>query len=194
VNVALFNSLKEKYEDERIHSDRVSHYCLMMGEKLNLTKNEILELEFAGLIHDIGKITIPDSILKKPGKLTEDEWTIMKTHTTHGYQILRSADKYSKLADYALTHHERWDGKGYPKGIKEEEIPLFSRIICICDAFEAMTSDRPYRKALPVESAIEELIRCSGSQFDPYLVNLFVKKVLIDEYPNHENSKENYTK
>jgi diguanylate cyclase (GGDEF)-like protein/PAS domain S-box-containing protein len=194
VIVALFNSLKEKYEDERIHSDRVSHYCLMMGEKLNLTKNEILELEFAGLIHDIGKITIPDSILKKPGKLTEDEWTIMKTHTTHGYQILRSADKYSKLADYALTHHERWDGKGYPKGIKEEEIPLFSRIICICDAFEAMTSDRPYRKALPVESAIEELIRCSGSQFDPYLVNLFVKKVLIDEYPNHENSKENYTK
>jgi HD-GYP domain-containing protein (c-di-GMP phosphodiesterase class II) len=166
----------------------------MMGDKLNLTKNEILELEFAGLIHDIGKITIPDSILKKPGKLTEDEWTIMKTHTTHGYQILRSADKYSKLADYALTHHERWDGKGYPKGIKEEEIPLFSRIICICDAFEAMTSDRPYRKALPVESAIEELIRCSGSQFDPYLVNLFVKKVLIDEYPNHENSKENYTK
>lgn len=94
----------------------------------------------------------------------------MKTHTIHGYHILRSADMYSRLADYALTHHERWNGKGYPKGIKEEEIPLISRIISICDAFEAMTADRPYRKALPVENAIAELIRCAGSQFDQLLL------------------------
>lgn len=191
VIVALFNSLKEKYEEERVHSDRVSRYCLLMGEKLELSKNDILELEFAGLIHDIGKITIPDSILKKPGKLTEEEWTIMKTHTTNGYQILRSADKYSRLADYALTHHERWDGKGYPKGIKEDEIPLFSRIICICDAFEAMTSDRPYRKALPVEIAVEELLRCAGSQFDPSLVDLFIKEIINEEYADYLIPKEN---
>jgi len=179
--VALFNSLKEKYEDERIHSDRVSRYCYLMGEKLKLTKNEILELEIAGHMHDIGKITIPDYILKKPGKLSEDEWEIMKNHTTNGYQILRTADKYSNLAEYALSHHERWDGKGYPNGAKGEEIHLFSRIICICDAFEAMTSDRPYRKALQKQVAIDELYRCSGSQFDSKLVEIFVKEIVEKE-------------
>ena len=128
----------------------------MMGEELKLSEDQTKELEFAGLMHDIGKITIPDRILDKPGKLTEDEWVIMKTHTINGYHILRSADKYSMLAEYALTHHERWDGKGYPNGLKEDEIPLFSRIISICDSYEAMTADRPYRKALDYKVAIAE--------------------------------------
>jgi HD-GYP domain-containing protein (c-di-GMP phosphodiesterase class II) len=132
-------------------------------------------------MHDIGKITIPDHILKKPGKLTEDEWQVMKSHTTNGYQILRSADKYTRLADYALTHHERWDGKGYPKGLKQEEIPFFSRIIGICDAYEAMTSDRPYRKAMSKEYAINELKNCSGLQFDPHLVKIFIEEVLVED-------------
>jgi len=152
-----------------------------MGEKLNLSDDEKLELEFAGRMHDIGKITIPDYILKKPGKLTEDEWEIMKAHTTNGYQILRSADKYSKLAEYALTHHERIDGKGYPQGLKGEEIPLFSRIIGICDAYEAMTADRPYRKALSKEFAINELKRCAGTQFDAKLVDVFINEVISNE-------------
>jgi HD-GYP domain-containing protein (c-di-GMP phosphodiesterase class II) len=178
VIVALFDSLKDKYEAERDHSDRVSHYCYLMGEKLELTPQEKLELEFAGRMHDIGKITIPDSILKKPGKLTDDEWVIMKNHTINGYQILRSADKYSNLADYALTHHERWDGHGYPKGLKGEDIPLFSRIIAIADAYEAMTADRPYRKAMDPKDAIKELNRCSGSQFDPELIKVFIHDVL----------------
>lgn len=181
VIVALFDSLKDKYEAERDHSDRVSQYCLLMGEKLELTQQERLELEFAGRMHDIGKITIPDNILKKPGKLTDEEWVIMKNHTINGYQILRSADKYSNLADYALTHHERWDGKGYPKGLSGEDIPLFSRIICIADAYEAMTSDRPYRKAMSSKEAIAELRRCSGSQFDPQLVDVFINEVLVSE-------------
>jgi diguanylate cyclase (GGDEF)-like protein/PAS domain S-box-containing protein len=181
VITALFNSLKEKYNEERVHSDRVSQYCLAMGKKMNLTYSEVLELELAGRMHDIGKITIPDHILKKPGKLTEDEWQVMKSHTTNGYQILRSADKYTRLADYALTHHERWDGKGYPKGLKQEEIPFFSRIIGICDAYEAMTSDRPYRKAMSKEYAINELKNCSGLQFDPHLVKIFIEEVLVED-------------
>ena len=181
VITALFNSLKEKYNEERVHSDRVSQYCLAMGKKMNLTYSEVLELELAGRMHDIGKITIPDHILKKPGKLTEDEWQVMKSHTTNGYQILRSADKYTRLADYALTHHERWDGKGYPKGLKQEEIPFFSRIIGICDAYEAMTSDRPYRKAMSKEYAISELKNCSGLQFDPHLVKIFIEEVLVED-------------
>jgi HD-GYP domain-containing protein (c-di-GMP phosphodiesterase class II) len=108
----------------------------------------------------------------------------MKTHTINGYNILRSADKYSRLAEYALTHHERWDGNGYPNGLHGENIPLFSRIISISDAFEAMTADRPYRKALSQEIAIAELIRCSGSQFDPRLVNIFINDVIQHQIEN----------
>lgn len=176
--MTLFSALKEKHDTERIHSDRVSQYCKIMGEKLALNTDEIKELEIAGLMHDIGKITIPDHILEKPGKLSDDEWAIMKNHAINGYQILRSADKYSRLAEYALTHHERWDGSGYPNGLKGEEIPLFSRIIHVCDAYEAMTADRPYRKALTHEVAINELIRYSGTQFDPKLVMVFIEEYL----------------
>jgi len=180
--MTLFETLKEKYEEEKIHSNRVSEYCKMMGEKLNLNSDQTKELAFAGLMHDIGKITIPDRILDKPGKLTDEEWVIMKTHTINGYHILRSADKYSKLAEYALTHHERWDGKGYPNGLRAEEIPLFSRVICICDAYEAMTADRPYRKALDYKVAIAELNRCAGSQFDKELVAIFIKAIAEKEH------------
>jgi diguanylate cyclase (GGDEF)-like protein/PAS domain S-box-containing protein len=180
--MTLFETLKEKYEEEKLHSNRVSEYCKMMGEKLDLSEDQTKELEFAGLMHDIGKITIPDRILDKPGKLTNEEWVIMKTHTINGYHILRSADKYSKLAEYALTHHERWDGKGYPNGLREEEIPLFSRVISICDAYEAMTADRPYRKALDYKVAIAELNRCAGTQFDKELVAIFINAVTEKEH------------
>ncbi len=178
--MTLFETLNEKYAEEKLHSDRVSQYCKKMGEKLELSIDHIKELEFAGLMHDIGKITIPDNILDKPGKLTDEEWVIMKKHTINGYNILRSADKYSRLAEYALTHHERWDGKGYPNGLKGEDIPLFSRIISITDAYEAMTADRPYRKALDPKVAIEELYRCAGAQFDRALVEVFVKEVISE--------------
>lgn len=179
--MTLFEALKEKYDEEKIHSDRVSKLCRLTGQELKLGIDQIKELEFAGLMHDIGKITIPDSILDKPGKLTEDEWVIMKKHTINGYHILRSANKYSRLAEYALTHHERWDGKGYPNGLKEQDIPLFSRIISIADAYEAMTADRPYRKALSQAVAIEELRRCSGTQFDAQLVDIFIHQVIPNE-------------
>ena len=176
--VTLFDALKNKYEEEKIHSSRVSQYCSLMGECLGLSEGEKLELELAGRMHDIGKISIPDTILRKPGKLNDEEWNIMRNHTTNGYQILRSADQYSRLAEYSLTHHERMDGKGYPQGLKGEEIPLFSRIIAICDAYEAMTSDRQYRKAMTSQEAVKEIIRCAGTQFDEKLVKIFIEDVI----------------
>jgi diguanylate cyclase (GGDEF)-like protein/PAS domain S-box-containing protein len=175
---AILNTLTEKYDPERIHSERVSAYCQKFGETLGLPSDDIKQLSLAGLFHDIGKISIPDAVLEKPEKLTPEEYEIIKTHTQIGYQILRAADQYSDLAIHARSHHERWDGKGYPQGLKRDEIPFFSRIIGIVDAFEAMTSERPYKKPLSIEKAVEELKRCSGSQFDPTLVPIFVNNVI----------------
>ena len=175
---SILNTLTEKYNEEKVHSERVSKYCKAVGEAMQLRKDEITELELAGMVHDIGKISLPDAILKKPGKLTEKEWEIIRNHTVNGYQILRSADKYSNIAEFAMSHHERMDGKGYPNGLKGEEIPLFSRIISVADAYEAMTSDRPYRKAMKKQEAIEELKKHSGTQFDSGIVELFIDKVL----------------
>lgn len=178
---SIFLTLQEKYEEEKIHSNRVSRYCRMIGESLNLSKDDIRELEMAGLYHDIGKISIPDSILHKPDKLSDDEWKIMKNHTTTGYQILKTADRYSNIAEYALSHHERIDGKGYPNGLKEGEIPLFSRIISVADTYEAMTSDRPYRSAMSQDEAIKELRRCEGTQLDAQIVEVFITNVLSQD-------------
>jgi diguanylate cyclase (GGDEF)-like protein/putative nucleotidyltransferase with HDIG domain len=175
---AILLTLTNKHITEKRHSVEVSHLCKQIGIELKISEEDLKELEQAGLFHDIGKIAIPDNILNKPGKLTDEEYEIIKTHTQVGYQILRAADEYSDLAIHALHHHERWDGKGYPSGLKGNNIPLFSRIICVVDAYEAMTADRPYRKAMQCESAIIELNRCAGTQFDPNLVDIFINKVL----------------
>ncbi|MFH2116853.1 MAG: HD domain-containing phosphohydrolase [Bacillota bacterium] len=175
---AILETLTDKYETERVHSKRVSRMCKQIGIELKLRADDIKELEQAGLFHDIGKISIPDGILNKPGKLTLEEYKIIKTHTEIGYQILRAADEYSDLAIHALHHHERWDGNGYPSGLKGKDIPLFSRIICVVDAYEAMTADRPYRNKMSEEYAILEITRCSETQFDPKIAKLFVEKVL----------------
>lgn len=179
---AILYTLTEKYEAEKRHSIEVAHLCKKIGKELDFKEDELKEIEQAGLFHDIGKISIPDVILNKPGKLTEEEFDIIKSHTQVGYQILRAADEYSDLAVHALHHHERWDGNGYPSGMKGEEIPLFSRIINICDAYEAMTSDRPYRKRMSKEKAISEIIRYSGIQFDPKISKIFVEKILKSEW------------
>jgi len=175
---AILNTLTDKYKEEKTHSARVSQICKQIGTELGLSKEEVDVLELAGMYHDIGKISIPDAILKKPDKLTDEEYEIIKTHTQIGYKILRAADEYSGLAEYALSHHERWDGRGYPKGLKGEDIPLFSRIINVADSFEAMTADRPYRKGMSITDAGLEIKNCSGSQFDPGISNLFLTKVL----------------
>ncbi len=160
------------------HSRQVSQYCVELGKALDFSKEELDEIKMAGLLHDIGKLSIPNSILNKPGILTKEEWKIMKTHTTIGYDILKSIPEYKHLAVYARSHHERIDGKGYPDGLKGNEIPYIARIISVVDAFEAMTSDRPYRQSLSLEEAIDELILHSGTQLDKDIVEVFVKKVL----------------
>jgi diguanylate cyclase (GGDEF)-like protein/putative nucleotidyltransferase with HDIG domain len=175
---AILQSLTDKHESEKIHSMRVSQISMQIGQAMKLKKAEILKLELAGLFHDIGKIAIPEATLNKPGKFTYAEYEVIKTHSEIGYQILRAADEYSDLAIHALSHHERWDGKGYPRGLDGENIPLFSRIICIADAFEAMTSDRKYRKKVDEQTAAKEIIKYSGTQFDPEIAKIFVVNVL----------------
>ncbi len=185
---AILKTLTEKFEEEKTHSKRVQEISVKIGEALDLDIQEIKDLSTAALFHDIGKISIPDEIIRKAGKLTDREFEIMKTHAEVGYEILRAADEYSELAVHASSHHEKWNGSGYPRGLKGEQIPFFSRIISIADAYEAMTADRPYRKALSDDYAVSEIIKYSGIQFDPILSRVFVEKVM--GYPWPESKEE----
>ncbi|MDD3122969.1 MAG: PAS domain S-box protein [Candidatus Izemoplasmatales bacterium] len=178
---AILKTLTEKYDGERIHSSKVSYICRRIGEEIGLSMENLKELELAGMYHDIGKISLPDAILNKPSKLTKEEFDVIKTHPEISYQILRAADEYSDLAIHALHHHEKWDGSGYPSGLKGEEIPLFSRIISVADAFEAMTAVRPYKNRMSVKDALDEIIRCSGTQFDANIAKIFIEKVMVSE-------------
>lgn len=168
-----------EYKDNETgqHIIRISKYCQLIGEEYGLTKEEQTLLLNTSPMHDIGKIGIPDKILLKPGKLDPDEWEIMKTHTTIGGLII--GDHPSELMRVAkmiaLTHHERWDGAGYPNGLKREEIPIFGRIVAVADVFDALTSDRPYKKAWTIDESVEEIKKGSGSHFDPEVVSAFVR-------------------
>ena len=138
-------------------------------------------LKYAAILHDIGKIGIPDSILNKPGRLTDEEYRLVKEHPAIGAEIVKQVKALEPVASIILQHQERWDGKGYPYGMKGEDIPMEARIISVLDAYDAMTSDRSYRKALPVQTAIAELKRCSGTQFDPKVVNAFLAELTLDK-------------
>jgi putative two-component system response regulator len=168
-----------EYKDNETgqHIIRMSKYCQLIGKEYGLSKEEQNLLLNASPMHDVGKIGIPDNILLKPGKLDADEWEIMKTHTTIGAKII--GDHPSELMQtaklIALSHHERWDGSGYPGGLKGEQIPIYGRIAAIADVFDALTSERPYKKAWPVEEAIAEIRKGSGSHFDPKAVDAFNK-------------------
>ena len=157
------------------HSMRVAYFSLVTGREHGLSEEEMYELELSAIFHDIGKIGTPDAVLNKPSRLSEEEFLIMKQHPENSYEILKEYPHFEKVAENARLHHERYDGKGYPLGLKGEDIPLAARIILIADTFDAMTSTRPYRKGLPYEVAYDELIQFSGTQFDPGLVKCFIQ-------------------
>jgi diguanylate cyclase (GGDEF)-like protein/putative nucleotidyltransferase with HDIG domain len=159
------------------HARRVARMAVAVARDLDLSDDEVLEIEFAAALHDIGKIGVTDNILRKAAPLDDEEWKEMRRHSELGYQILRGIDFLKNAAEIVYAHHERYDGSGYPRGLAGEEIPLGSRLFAIVDAFDAMTSRRPYRAASSREYACEEIARNSGSQFDPVLVDAFLKVI-----------------
>ncbi len=175
---AIVNTLHEKNKREELHSRRVSDFCEALAKVLEMSEWQVSEMKLLGLMHDIGKIAISESILNKEGKLTDKEWQEMKRHPEIGYRILFSVEDMAGLAGYVLAHHERFDGKGYPKGLIGTDIPLQSRIVTIADSFDAMTADRTYRESVTPKDAARELKRNAGTQFDPTLAKIFVEKVL----------------
>ncbi|MBN2259744.1 MAG: PAS domain S-box protein [Clostridiales bacterium] len=174
----IIRTLHEKNKREERHSSRVSELSEKIGAAYGLSAREVFELKSAGWLHDIGKIAIDDNILNKKGKLNEEEWVEIKRHPEVGYRILNAVNEMTEISQYVLAHHERWDGKGYPRGLKENEIPVQSRIICVADAFDAMTRERTYREVLTDQEAIDEIQKNSGIQFDPKVVDVFVNKVM----------------
>ena len=160
------------------HSNRVSELCKFLGMALELPDLEIFKLEVSGLLHDIGKIAIQEQILHKPGPLSAVEWNEIIQHPEIGYRILCTSIEMTEIAKYVLYHHERYDGLGYPKGLKQDEIPLLSRIISVADSFDAMTNQRSYKETLNKDMAIKEMLDNKGKQFDPHVVDVFVEKVL----------------
>ncbi|ERM91442.1 diguanylate cyclase [Caldanaerobacter subterraneus subsp. yonseiensis KB-1] len=161
-------------EQLKRHQMRVSKICEKIARALNMSYNEMIELLLAAQLHDIGKLWIPENVLNKPDKLTKEEKEIMKKHVMYGYNYIKSRKMSSAAAEAVLYHHERFDGQGYI-GLKGREIPLFSRIISVADAFDAMTNERPYKKAMSIEEAVKEIERSSGTQFDPEIVDVFIK-------------------
>jgi diguanylate cyclase (GGDEF)-like protein/PAS domain S-box-containing protein len=176
VNI-IMNSLHENNQ-EKHHAERVSMICEAIGTSIGMTPDKVKELKTIGFLHDIGKVAVSEEIINKKGPLNKGEYDEVKRHSEIGFRILNSVIELSELSQYVLYHHERFDGKGYPKGLTKESIPIESRIIAIADSFDAMTSDRPYRKALSKEQAIYELIQNSNTQFDSKLVEVFISNVL----------------
>lgn len=180
----LLATLYEKSIETEEHTKRLGDLSYAFGLKLGLHSRELDEISLLALLHDIGKVGIRQSILKKSGKLTDDEWDEMKQHPAIGYRIAKSTPELTGVADYILYHHEHWDGTGYPQGLKGNEIPLNCRVLALADAYDAMTSDRVYRKAMTQREAITELRENAGTQFDPQLVEPFIKTVLSIEILN----------
>lgn len=174
VNSMLMALVTKSAETEE-HAERLRNYCLTIGRKMGLSSKELDELALLAILHDIGKVGIRESILQKPGPLTAEEWEEMKKHPQIGWRIAKTIPELTHIAEYILCHHERWDGHGYPRGLKGEEIPLLCRILAVVDAYDAMTSDRVYRKAMTRERAFAEIKRNSGTQFDPQVVEVFLE-------------------
>jgi diguanylate cyclase (GGDEF)-like protein/PAS domain S-box-containing protein len=179
---AILSSIKatmqEKSHETQEHAERLTYLSKELGRTMNLSEQEMDELELLATLHDIGKVGISDQILNKPDKLTSEEWIEMKKHSEIGYRIAMSSPDIAPIAEFILSLHERWDGAGYPQGLAGIEIPLLSRIVSVVDAYDAMTEDRPYRKAMSNEEAASELKDSAGTQFDPKIIQQFLERVL----------------
>ncbi len=171
---ALAAALDAREHETQAHSQRVREYASTLAQRLGLGGEELINVGRGALLHDVGKIGVPDSILLKPSKLTPEEWVQMKRHPRVGYELLRGIKFLAPAAEIVLAHQERWDGKGYPNGLIGDQIPLGARVFGVVDTLDAMTSNRPYRKALSFEAAREEVRRCSGTQFDPKVAEAFL--------------------
>jgi len=173
---SLEKTLFEKSHETKEHARRIRFVSLKLGKALGLSKKEMDDLSLLSILHDIGKIAISDTILDKPDKLTNDEWKQMRKHPEIGYRIAESSHELSHISEYILYHHERWDGTGYPRGLKGDKIPKLSRILSIADAYDVMTHSRPYKEGIMShEEALDEIICCSGKQFDPEIADAFLK-------------------
>lgn len=170
---ALVQALETRDFETHGHSERVVTFSLRLGYELGLDKDALRDLELGALLHDIGKIGVPDAVLRKPAKLDEEEWNKMKMHPIHGQNILRNIKFLEGAARIVAQHHEKWDGTGYPVGLAGEDVDIGARIFSVVDAFDAMVSDRVYRKGCPYKDALAELERCAGTQFDPSVVGAF---------------------
>jgi diguanylate cyclase (GGDEF)-like protein len=169
------NALYEKSHETEQHGKRLISQSRLLGEALGLPEEQLERLEILAMLHDIGKVGIDEGILSKPGPLDEHEWNEIKKHPETGYSIAKAVPQLICIANDILSHHERWDGRGYPNGLKRESIPLLARIISVEDAFDALTSGRCYREAVGVSEALKEIERCAGTQFDPEIARVFIR-------------------
>ncbi len=178
---AMMSTLFLKSEREQMHSNRVGKYCAEIATALDWPRSKVNLVRVAGILHDIGKIGIDEKVLNKKAKLNEEEWALMKQHSVKSAKILDNVEEYKNLTQIVIAHHERFDGKGYPHKLKNDEIPIEARVIAVADAYDAMIEERPYKKSLTKKEAINELIENSGTQFDPLIVDIFNNK----DFPTH---------
>lgn len=174
--VCAFNQLLDLRDlNTGVHSTRLAEWAMRVAQEFGLDHKELPDMEVAALLHDIGKIGVPDAVLNKPAKLTEEEYALVKKHPEYSWTVLRMVPGFEMASLFALHHHENFNGTGYPAGLCGEEIPIQSRIVSVLDSFDAMVSTRPYRRGLPPEEAIRRLIAGCGTQFDPQVVQCFVR-------------------
>jgi HD-GYP domain-containing protein (c-di-GMP phosphodiesterase class II) len=174
--ICAFNQILDlKDLNTGVHSTRLAEWAVRVAEELEIDEAGLRDIEVAALLHDIGKVGIPDAILQKPGRLTEQEYELMKKHPEYGWAIVRLFPDLERASLLILHHHESYNGAGYPGGLKNQEIPVGSRIVSVIDAFDAMISARPYRQGLPCDEAMRRLVAASGTQFDPAVVRCFIR-------------------
>ncbi|SDM23481.1 diguanylate cyclase domain-containing protein [Halarsenatibacter silvermanii] len=172
---SLLSTLETKSPETEAHTHRLTALAMRFGEKIGLSNNQLDNLSLLATLHDVGKVHISEKILSKPDDLDDEEWQTIKEHPRTGYKIALSCSDFSSVADEILSHHERWDGRGYPQKLEKDKIPLLSRIISIVDAYDVMTNERPYSKPLSCQAALEEIKECAGEQFDPDLAEKFIE-------------------